>query len=690
MIATLKIIGEVNDIITKDQSSCIAPLDGLVQPSEPMAVPKVKIALCGPTHSGKSTLINSILSIPNLMPSGAGHASGRICILRYSPTISIKFFRVAPQEGGNLPSILDCIHHETITIGNELNLETRRNFNKEMKTHLQRPDDIEDDEALFEVWASKIVMVELPSPLLETGLEIIDVPGYSVSDQASLFTIRKDFFEAYTPNGVLFCYSYNGILDFAFPDLVNSMPSDVERQSIFFVNTKASKSEIACSNGLGPLDTVPVEMMKGYIGDSLSQLKSFDLNTLWDEQNFAIVNALDFIRYPRQVENRFIFQQFTDRLTNWIAKLICRVGDTYLKSVEQECITMSNKIESLVNMANLMASKDERDKMAKESEKMMASYTLLVSESLKKFIESIPSLIKPIFMENFESNDEPKAIPLIDQIMAKSMPKVHKLINESAPANIYNHIIPKPLVESSLDYLLVRFAINKFRRGTDTEFGSILFKEVAGMINSYLDDTYFNYLNLNTTSSYTNVIDTWLLKQQVEPVIKRKLLTLKPSLSYLISQVYLQTPNMLNDLFNQSLSLYNLLYLEVLAHQCKLRLPFDLLKVDRTKVVGDGYVGSIYTGTMKGQTYLVQIVKPMEDKEVMDKLIKQVRMSNNANFIPMTLQAIFKHTDGANDDVEWILLYNQLKSFEPLLKDQISSQTKFLVTQLFQSLFVPK
>ncbi|GAM28262.1 hypothetical protein SAMD00019534_114380 [Acytostelium subglobosum LB1] len=253
----------------------------------------IKIVLAGPTHSGKSTLINTLLSC-QLMPSGGGHTSGRICILAHSTKIRIKFYKVIPHQDQDHPSRIECIDDETITIENQRQLQIT------LKQHLSRPTDIDNeaDPLAFKEWASKIVRVEFPSALLQTGLEIIDVPGFSISDHASLFSIRKQFFNVYPPTGVMFCYDNTAFTDgevLAMPDLIHSLPSD-HNDSMFFVNTKRSKSEVALNNNIEQGDEMPLELINSYTDICFSKLEKSIRNA--SKRRFSIVNALDFIKQP--------------------------------------------------------------------------------------------------------------------------------------------------------------------------------------------------------------------------------------------------------------------------------------------------------------------------------------------------------------------------------------------------------
>ncbi|GAM28273.1 hypothetical protein SAMD00019534_114490 [Acytostelium subglobosum LB1] len=342
----------------------------------------IKIVLAGPTHSGKSTLINTLLSC-QLMPSSGGHTSGRICILAHSTTIRIKFFKVIPHQDQDHPSRLECIDDETITIENQRQLQTT------LKQHLSRPAGIDNeaDPLTFKEWASKIVRVEFPSPLLRTGLEIIDVPGFSISDHASLFSIRKQFFNVYQPTGIMFCYSNTAFSDgevLAMPDLIHSLPSD-HNDSMLFVNTKRSKSEVALNNNIDQGDEIPLELINSYTDICFSKVEKSIPNA--SKRRFSIVNALDFIKQPKSVGTRYMFNQFIDQLIKWIAKIFQQQGHTLLRMIELECKSMWKVGDSLKFK---LGHDCDIDTLKRDTFDVLNQYANDVSVSVNRIVDTIP------------------------------------------------------------------------------------------------------------------------------------------------------------------------------------------------------------------------------------------------------------------------------------------------------------
>ncbi|GAM28283.1 hypothetical protein SAMD00019534_114590 [Acytostelium subglobosum LB1] len=666
-----------------DLSLCTKSLDGLVElPNKPVEHPRredfpktKRIAFCGPSHSGKSAMINTLLDIPQLLPTGPGHTTGRICIIRYSPTICIKFYTLKVDR-------LQCLDNETITMeSNVFNIEAKRNLKLLIKQNLERPDGIENDYDIYNEWASKIVSIEFPSPLLKPGLEIIDTPGFSGWENRIQFAIRKDFFNLYQPSGVIFCYPNSVFTDAevkSLDSILKSLPSDsTAKDSIFFVNTKVSEKDIGLSNNIELGTEVPLDLIINHRIGLLSKLMVSHPKTTIDDTRFAIIDCLDFVRFPKSPNPRYMFHQFIDRLTKWIASLHPQMVVYPFGEVEQECRTMSTKIELVQSVISNIS---DHNKLMRESELMLTNFASMVTISLNKLIGNIPTIVRRTissvldFVDKHASNDVAMRIQVVDFLRAEIILKVNCLIEEMVTSSIVT-IVMSLFEEVTPVNLMIRFGMKTFQSIVNNQFVTALSKGLSGMINNTLEEGFLAYFIAPTTmdnnglkgliSKYPDSIKTKDIEKQVEQAINRKFMMLRSMVALQIKVIESKSsPNMLNDLLTKSLDQLNALYLNVLALHCKLHLPFESLQVDRSK-----------------------IVKPGKDKAVMSNLLKQVRMSNDVNFIPMTLQAIFKQNDGANDDVEWILLYNQLNSFEQLLKDQISSKTIFLVTQMFQSLF---
>ncbi|GAM28275.1 hypothetical protein SAMD00019534_114510 [Acytostelium subglobosum LB1] len=717
----------VGNVITKDINHSIKPFNN------------VKLVLAGPTHSGKSTLINTLLGC-QLMPSGGGHTSGRICVLAHSTTIRVRFFKVIPQQGVE-PSKLKCIDSETIT------LDTRRQLQECMTKHLVRPkkkgdaddsnadNDNDIDPLAFPEWASKIVMVEFPSALLETGLEIIDVPGFSVSDDASLFSIRKQFFSAYYPTGVMFCYP-NTISDAevqAVSDLLNSLPnndwsnnksckpgSNIDDEFIFFANTKTSKKEVAVNNFIELDEEVPLELIDSHSTDCFSKLKSSSLSASMDivDRRFAIVNALDFVSKPKSMENRHIFKQFVNRLIKWMARLTQRHCDLVLRMVELESHSMSIKVRSIQSYVG-----DKLDDMAnlhKEADTLLEYYVMhIVAVAIKIFEKLVQDIRTALFsdeagleIDQYQANiykaaqrDKAFQLGLATRLFFDG--RIKNVINEFEARFVKEIGLNKFLTHEhgdDEDIIVMQFKLtfDDFETNFSSPFARLLSSTIAGDIRSKMFEGFLRHFTAKAQRNkdfkslvaiYPDTVDYVSLQEDVGYEIRKQVAVFRALLSSRLGRLvrHVKLASMSPQNVDLSKAKYQALYIETLELNCRLHFPFEMdsLKVSAVpaNVVAQSDCGTVYSGTFRNQTYMVQVAPP---KYVIQHNSNKVAMyarlgkstTNDTTMLPM--HAIFKrpissapNNDGANnnDQVEWLLLYKQCRPLIPYLKENISKMT---------------
>ncbi|GAM28289.1 hypothetical protein SAMD00019534_114650 [Acytostelium subglobosum LB1] len=690
---------------------------------------KIRIVLSGPTHSGKSTLTNTLLGC-QLMPSGAGHTSGRICIMAYSKKIRIKFYTIIlPYD--KEPGMLKRIDNETITLeSKEFNAETKKKLLLLMKESLGRTAEIDNDPEKFERWARKIVKVKFPSPLLETGIEIVDVPGFSVSDSSSLLPIRTDFFKVYNPNGVIFCYNNTAVSDgevLALPDLMKSLPKDwTAKESVFFANTKTSKSEVAVNNGMDPLDEVPLEYIHTHMADSLNKLKGSSFNDATNrmcihERRFAMVNAMEFAKSPKSVENRFIFQHFINRLVRWMGGLIQRQCDMVLTLLELECLFMTIKIESVQSyISNIV----DFNTLLKESDQLSIDFAAVVIVTMIKVIETIPALVKRAFDHNQErikdfqqtvnklaQNDISFRLLAVEFLFEQVIKKVIKLIEE-VTATAISGLTKKYFEKGDFVNLIMRGTMEDMESALKSSFPTLLSTALSGAISSSIFEGFLLYFTVPTgkakaeskmdlktlVEKYPESISTKTLEKDiVQAVITQfKMFKTFQMLQHDRLRLLIKSSNLLPAHITTCLNSYHTLYLEVLALNCNVHFPFKGLHVDRSKVVAIGDIGSLYSGSLKTNSFLVQVVEPKKSDTIHRKLLWQAKLSNHVpKEVPMVpLQAVFQQRvqrdDGADDDVEWLLAFKEYSPMVPYLKEHISMLTPLqsltMITQLVKAL----
>ncbi|GAM21723.1 hypothetical protein SAMD00019534_048980 [Acytostelium subglobosum LB1] len=588
----------------------------------------VKLVMAGPTHSGKSTLINTLLSIFNLMPSGAGHTSGRICVLAHSKTINIKFFKVIQSED-HMPNTLQCLENETIKIGsNTFNLETR----KILHTHLVRPVGIDNDSDAFEEWASKIVRVEFPSPLLETGMEIIDVPGFSKSDQSSLFSIRRQFFNVYSPTGILFCYpnTFSDAEVLAVKDLNESLPANWSETNeyFFFANTKTSKSEVATNNNIDKGEDVPLELIDSHSDNCFSKIKASRFGNLLQE-----------------------CQKLVDTFSNTLCRELDQIIDTIPSVVKS----------ALANKSNQVIIQRAHDAITNVAESKEMKY--IIEDIIKEAFNPIDELITN------------KIQSLTETLLHEREDLAHDLLkNASRDVSImmsgtWHHLLCKSIkwVISPYEDIMRHFRKPKLEWG-----------DLNNLIRKYPG-------TIDITSMKFDVLVEVLRNKSS---FNRRLKGQHESLGLIVNA------GTMNFNIDMTLQSYVRLFNDVWALHSQLVFPFDTVTVDRTKAVAWGDIGPVYNGSFRNTPYLIQEV-PSTDVafELPLRLTIQAMFGHNvAKSKPMLPLRFFFKSDVTGGG--WLLLYQKHSPLMPYLEENISTmsvtQSLAMIKQLIKALeYVP-
>ncbi|GAM28272.1 hypothetical protein SAMD00019534_114480 [Acytostelium subglobosum LB1] len=624
-----------------------------------------------------------------------------------------------------MPNTLQCQEDETIKFEcNTFNLETR----KQLHTHLIRPVGIDDDSDAFEEWASKIVRVEFPSPLLETGIEIIDVPGFSKSDQASLFSIRKQFFNVYKPTGILFCYpnTFSDAEVLAVKDLNESLPGNWSKTSeyFFFANTKTSKSEVATNNNIGQGEDVPLELIDSHSVNCFSKVKSSSISTPMcvDQRRFGIVNALDFIKQPRSVENRYIFKQFINRLIRWMIRLFQCQSIIISKIIFQECHFMTIKV---ISFSKYIGNDKDFGRMLQEANVLVDTYSKNLGDAVSKIIDTIPSVIKSAFAQesnqliiqsahdnitNTSNNvNDPKPMKyIIEDIIKLALNPIDRLINNEI------HSLTDILLYKNSD--IVQELLNNAMEANTSDsvhkkdvvhhlFGSIksAISPYEGIMRHFKEPKMV-WSEFNTQiRKYPETISIRTMKRNAVQVVQGNISRFKVHIKrhHDILGHIVRASTTLNNNIDTSLPKYISLFNDMYALRSHLLLPFDL-KVDRSKVVARGTIGPVYKGSFRNKSFMVQVVNFAElPLSYQFELTKQVMSGYNvAKGIPIIpLHSMFKQhchqqqqqqQNGVGDIEEWLLVYKKQSPLLPYLEKNISTmsitQSMTMINQLAKAL----
>ncbi|GAM28285.1 hypothetical protein SAMD00019534_114610 [Acytostelium subglobosum LB1] len=661
-----------------DLSSCSNLLDGVVDSSSPSYDSllkekddsNVKVVLAGPTQSGKSMLINVLLSM-HILPTGTENVTSRICILRNSPTICIKLFRVVTQQD-NGTSYLECLDDETITFeSSDLNLEPiRMQLRTCLDMHLVWKWTTADSTASFKEWTNKVVMLEFPSPLLETGLEIIDLPGFSPTNNTTISPIYKDFFQAYQPTGIMYCYPNSSRMD-GLTDLISSLPTDcTARKSIFIAHTMVSWHEVQTMNNIQPGEGVSLEWIDRH--SHQCYLKQDNSTHGGSPQTFALVNSLDFVMQPKTNETRYIFQQFINKLIKWIARLYRTRGDINLSLVEKECNRMATKIQTT---QSILTNIEDYSKVIEDSAHTLASIESEISGSLCSVIETIPTLIKQVFATKLMTLiNESVSLETVEYIKDEVL---HFAINQ-LEADVASSIgtFPNTILEQgdSIVSILMKYTKKVLEHTMRTPIATLLSKDISSAIYTYLLEGFLTFFTTTPTPAvehngaadlmtfvdlYPESINIKKLEMEIEQIVIRKFNIFKCYNILQIKGLETRSPNMLPNLMSTCLERYNALYLDTYILHSRLFYPFDYPLVDKSKVMTEDSTG-FYHGTINDKAFFVKMVNSNnEDHDIKRSLAQQVRMMSTTSSLPMALSSVFYQYDALNGQSEWLLLFIQ-------------------------------
>ncbi|GAM21724.1 hypothetical protein SAMD00019534_048990 [Acytostelium subglobosum LB1] len=283
--------------------------------------PFVKIAFCGATNAGKTTLLMTLLDrLP--LPNASGHTTARICVIRYSEleNANLHYCRLN-TETSKLDRIPDS---QVISLSQ---YPTTRSLRDVLFQHLSR-DNMPKGEAQFEEAVSQIVVIEYPITLLKGGEEIYDIPGQSSTDLECLKQLRQSFLQHINPHGVVFCFpnpAFSTEEIKAYEDLLQSLRTDVELRSAsrtFFANTKFDSFSLSYDLNL-TLD----EMMVNAVPDEeqarsnnlprrAQQLDTSEANkeVAFKDYTYSLVNTMEYLEGSGDA----IFHRFIERLATWI------------------------------------------------------------------------------------------------------------------------------------------------------------------------------------------------------------------------------------------------------------------------------------------------------------------------------------------------------------------------------------
>lgn len=169
-----------------------------------------RLVVMGEIKKGKSSFINALLGEPNLLPTSDDIATSTVYKLLYGPKLQYKVFLQPDTDTGNRPPPLLIPSNEVSKYGTESG-----NPGNQLKVDF--------------------IGVELPNPLLQQGLVLVDTPGVG-----GLFKSHRDITWRYAPaaDAVFFVLdSVESVISQDEIKFLQDLTSKVTK-SVYFIQTK--------------------------------------------------------------------------------------------------------------------------------------------------------------------------------------------------------------------------------------------------------------------------------------------------------------------------------------------------------------------------------------------------------------------------------------------------------------------
>ncbi len=175
-----------------------------------------RLVVMGEIKKGKSSFINALLSVPDLLPTASDVATSTVFKLLYGPEKRFKVFFLPDVDTNRHPEPLEITAASLGDFGTEAGNPGNH----------RRVD---------------FIGIELPHPLLKEGLIIVDTPGVG-----GLFKAHRDITWRYAPNADAICFvldSVESVISKDEIDFLRELTAKVTRK-VFFVQTKTDATDL--------------------------------------------------------------------------------------------------------------------------------------------------------------------------------------------------------------------------------------------------------------------------------------------------------------------------------------------------------------------------------------------------------------------------------------------------------------
>ena len=169
-----------------------------------------RLVVMGEIKKGKSSFINALLGEPNLLPTSDDIATSTVYKLLYGPKLQYKVFLQPDTDTGNRPPPLLIPSNEVSKYGTE---------SGNPGNHLR----------------VDFIGVELPNPLLQQGLVLVDTPGVG-----GLFKSHRDITWRYAPAADAVFFVLDSVESVISQDEINFLQELTSKvtKSVYFIQTK--------------------------------------------------------------------------------------------------------------------------------------------------------------------------------------------------------------------------------------------------------------------------------------------------------------------------------------------------------------------------------------------------------------------------------------------------------------------